>query len=342
LDIADGLTLPRLCTTTIRCGKIFIASQRILNFCGCALVYPPLNQQRGGFGMFAVVVGYAEKLKRNSVRMARVALNPKMERRAKFLLNQALIGEDPAIRIPEDSGWTRLAVGQLDGLEAAVRQVSAFAREWAADASRSPIRKSYLFNMMRPQEVLDHPAFLSIALDGGILAAVARYLGQAPCLQKFSIMRSPPNSSTDGSQLYHYDHRDSRQAKLFLNLCDVTDAAGPTHFLSAADSKRIDAKVGYRQDRYTDDQIYSAVPQSRVINTVGPAGTGFLIDTARCLHYGSRGNSTDRLVLLASYVRTNNVNRSDGCEVLDPIRKQLAAERYADDPLRSFALTASC
>jgi hypothetical protein len=115
----------------------------------------------------------------------------------------------------------------------------------------------------------------------GILAAVARYLGQAPCLQKFSIMRSPPNSSTDGSQLYHYDHRDSRQAKLFLNLCDVTDAAGPTHFLSAADSKRIDAKVGYRQDRYTDDQIYSAVPQSRVINTVGPAGTGFLIDTAR-------------------------------------------------------------
>ena len=221
-----------------------------------------------------------------------------------------------------------------------MRQVSAFAREWAADPARSPIRKSYLFNLMRPQEVLDHPAFLSIALDGGILAAVARYFGQAPCLQKLAIMRSPPNSSTDGSQLYHYDHRDSRQAKLFLNLCDVTEAAGPTHFLSAANSKRIDAKVGYKQDRYTDEQIYSAVPQSQVIDTVGPAGTGFLIDTARCLHYGSRGNSTDRLVLLASYVRTNNVNPSDGCEVLDPIRKQLAAEKYADDPVRSFALTA--
>ena len=39
--------------------------------------------------MFAVVVGYAEKLKRNSVRMARVALNPKMERRAKLLLEPA-------------------------------------------------------------------------------------------------------------------------------------------------------------------------------------------------------------------------------------------------------------
>jgi hypothetical protein len=59
----------RLCTTTIRCGKVFIASQRILNFRGCAFSVPPLNQQRGGFGMFAVVVGYAEKLKRNSVRM---------------------------------------------------------------------------------------------------------------------------------------------------------------------------------------------------------------------------------------------------------------------------------
>jgi hypothetical protein len=292
--------------------------------------------------MFAVVVGYAEKLKRNGVRMARVALNPKMERRAKFLLNQALTEDDPAVAIPEDTGWMRLAIDRLDGLDSAVRQTAAFACEWVSDASRSPIRKSYLFNMLRPQEVLDNPAFLSIALNGSILAAVARYFGQAPCLQRLAIMRSPPNSSTDGSQLYHYDHRDSRQAKLFLNLCDVTEEAGPTHFLSAADSKRIDAKVGYKQDRYTDEQIYSAVPQSQVINTVGSAGTGFLIDTARCLHYGSRGNSVDRLVLLASYVRTNNVNPSDGCEVLDPIRKQLAAEKYADDPLRSFALTACC
>ena len=63
--------------------------------------------------MFAVVVGYAEKLKRNGVRMARVALNPKMERQAKFLLNQALIEEDPAIAIPEDSGWTRPAGQQV-------------------------------------------------------------------------------------------------------------------------------------------------------------------------------------------------------------------------------------
>jgi len=292
--------------------------------------------------MFAVVVGYAEKLKRNGVRMARVALNPKMERRAKFLLNQALTEEDPAVAIPEDTGWMRLAVDRLDGLDGAVRQTAACAREWIDDASRSPIRKSYLFNMLRPQEVLDNPAFLSIALNGTILAAVARYFGQAPCLQKLAIMRSPPNSSTDGSQLYHYDHRDSRQAKLFLNLCDVTEETGPTHFLSAADSKRIDAKVGYKQDRYTDEQIYSAVARAQVINTVGSAGTGFLIDTARCLHYGSRGNSVDRLVLLASYVRTNNVNPSDGCEVLDPIRRQLAAEKYAGDPLRSFALTACC
>src|SRR5262249_47741582 len=123
--------------------------------------------------MFAVVAGYAEKLKRNGVRMARVALNPRMERRAKFLLSQALIEDDPAVRIPEDAGWIRLAVDRLDGLQGAVQQVSAFARDWAADPSRSPIRKSYLFNLMRPQEVLDHPVFLSIALNGTILAAVA-------------------------------------------------------------------------------------------------------------------------------------------------------------------------
>ena len=35
---------------------------------------PAAQPAAWGFGMFAVVVGYAEKLKRNSVRMARVVL----------------------------------------------------------------------------------------------------------------------------------------------------------------------------------------------------------------------------------------------------------------------------
>jgi hypothetical protein len=290
--------------------------------------------------MFDVLMGYAEKLKRNSIRLSRVVLNPKTERQAIRLLPRALRGENVAIRIAEEFGWTVVDFGNVDELTAAIREVSDKARVWAKDSSRSPTKKSYLYNMLRSQEILENPAFLSIALNDKLIAAVARYFGQVPCLQKLGVMRSPPNETTDGSQLYHYDHRDSRQAKLFLNLCDVSEEAGPTHFLSAPDSKRIDAKVGYKQDRYTDEQIYSAVPRSKVLNTVGKAGTGFLIDTARCLHFGSRGNSIDRLILLASYVRANNVNPKDGCEVLDPVRETLIAERYHDDPVRGFALSA--
>jgi hypothetical protein len=150
---------------------------------------------------------------------------------------------------------------------------------------------------------------------------------------------SPPNQTLKSSQLYHYDNRDTRQAKVFINLNDVTDASGPLHFIPARDCLKVDAKIGYSQERYTDEAVYSCVPESNVVVATGPAGSAFLVDTARCLHFGSRGNSLDRLVLMVSFARANAVQQGTGCETLDPVREQLANDRYADDPVRRFILT---
>jgi hypothetical protein len=163
-------------------------------------------------------------------------------------------------------------------------------------------------------------------------------MGQVPRLYNLTLWWSPPNQTAKGSQLYHYDHRDSRQAKLFINLSNVTEDCGPLHFLSAKDSRKVDAKVGYSQGRYTDDEVYSAVSQSSVVNTVAPAGSGFIVDTARCLHYGSRGNQLDRFILLASFARVNSVKPGKGCPVLDPVRSRLVRELYDSDPVRAIVL----
>jgi hypothetical protein len=110
-------------------------------------------------------------------------------------------------------------------------------------------------------------------------------------------------------------------------------------FLTAADSLKVDARVGYSQGRYTDEAVYSAVPQSNVITAVGAAGAAFVVDTARCLHYGSRGNLQDRFILMVSFARVNSANPGPGCRVLDPVRNRLAAEHYSGDPVRAFVLT---
>ena len=37
------------------------------------------------------------------------------------------------------------------------------------------------------------------------------------------------------------------------------------------------------------------------MKATGPAGKGLMLDTSRCLHYGSRGNTIERLVLMFQY-----------------------------------------
>jgi hypothetical protein len=71
---------------------------------------------------------------------------------------------------------------------------------------------------------------------------------------------------------------------------------------------------------------------------VAPTGSAFVVDTARCLHYGSRGNRLDRFILLASFARVNSVNPGKGCRVLDPVRERLVREFYDSDPVRALVL----
>lgn len=287
--------------------------------------------------MTSVALGYAHKAIRNGMRFGRTILRPSLERGAKRLKDQAVQRGSGLIRIAEEDGSVKFRASELSGVGHMLPSLLERAQEWKTDPTRV-VENEMPRNILKSQDLFDHREIMDIALHDDILAAVSEYMGQVPRLYNLFLWWSPPNQSARGSQLYHYDHRDSRQAKVFINLTDVTAESGPLHFLTPPNSLKVDAKVGYSQSRYTDEDVYSAVSRDDAIPAVGEAGTGFVVDTARCLHYGSRGNAIDRIILMASFARINSVNPGK-CRVLDPIRDRLADELYQSDPVRAMVLT---
>ncbi len=286
--------------------------------------------------MTSVAVGYAKKTFRSSVRFGRTLLRSSIERNAKRLADQAVGRGSGLIRMPEEDGYAGFPALDLSGVGGSILALRQLAEGWKSDVSR---RKNNMpINILQTDDLFEHRALIDLAVHDDILAAVTAYFGQVPRLYNLMMWWSPPNQAVEGSRLYHYDHRDNRQAKVFINLTDVTEDNGPLHFLSPADSRKVDAKVGYSQGRYSDEEVYTAVSKSDVKTAVGEAGRGFIVDTGRCLHYGSRGNRSDRFILLVSFARVNSAKPGKGCRVLDPVRERLVREFYDSDPVRAAVL----
>ena len=290
--------------------------------------------------MTGVIAGYAEKARRQTRRFVKVVGRYSLEREARALMRELGWPQGDQLRVPDETGFVRFNAAALPRMKAPLKRLCEIGAAWAADESRWINEKSWPRKLTKSHDLIAHPEILDVALHTDLLRAVAAYYGQVPRLYRLAVWWSPPNNSMQGSQLFHYDGLDSRQAKAFINLKDVTPEAGPLHFLGADQSAEFDAKVGYSQDRISDENVFSVFKPSDLHNTVGPAGEGFIVDTGRCLHYGSRGNSEGRLLFMVNYARVNCIDPGKGCPTLDPVREELVRTRYGDDPVRAFTLMA--
>lgn len=291
--------------------------------------------------MTSVAVGFAQKFIRNGLRSGRSLIRMPLERRAKRLTDTAIGRGTGRIKLLSDQGYGRFDANELASTPTTISELCKLGEAWKTDPDRIRDENKFPLNLLRSEDLFQHRAFVDLAVHDEIVAAIAEYMGQLPRLYNLTLWWTPPNQTAIRSQLYHYDHRDSRQAKVFINLNNVTKDSGPLHFLPAADCLKVDAKVGYSQGRYKDEDVYSAVPPGHVIATTGQPGSSYIVDTARCLHYGSRGNIHDRFILMASYARVNSVKPGPGCRVLDPVRGRLAKELYSSDEVKSFVLNTS-
>ena len=149
----------------------------------------------------------------------------------------------------------------------------------------------------------DHP-FVRYALQPGVLRILGDFMHDLPQLSDVLLTLSQPseNKPLSYSQLWHLDHDDKRVCKLFIYLTDVRDTMdGPLTFIPAPSSKPFRNTL---KSHMSDDKVFAKVGRSAVKEIVAPRLSSFIVNTARCLHMGSRIQSDrTRLLYTATYIQ---------------------------------------
>jgi len=171
--------------------------------------------------------------------------------------------------------------------------------------------KARLTHLLQKSDLAVYPEFLNFALAPKILAAAADYLGELPLLTAAFLWHSQPIVGTfSNSQLFHLDHDDIRQFKVFVYLSDVDDQSGPLTVLPAKLSNSIRDRLAYTRlpgkGKVPDDIMKPLIPEGGRKALTGPKGTIAFVDTSQVFHYGSRVASKDRYVLMLQYVTLTN------------------------------------
>lgn len=161
-------------------------------------------------------------------------------------------------------------------------------------------KASFLVLLKKDEELLAEPGIAEFALSDEMPGVVSDYLGGAPVLSQIKLWWSPPTETMLESQRYHFDAEDSTQLKVFLNVNEIGADAGAFTYLPAPASAKVPQRKRASQ-RLTDDVVDRHVGPGAAVKVVGPPGSVSMVDTSRRLHYGSRGNTVDRLIVMVQF-----------------------------------------
>jgi hypothetical protein len=147
----------------------------------------------------------------------------------------------------------------------------------------------------------DHP-FVRYALQPAVLRILADRMNTLPQLSDVLLTLSRPMTSEKltYSQLWHQDYDDKLVCKLFIYLTDVENTAdGPFTFI---DAKRSAPFRNRLKSHMPDEVVMAKAGPQAVREIIAPKLTCFIVDTAKCLHMGSRIKSGhSRLLYTATY-----------------------------------------
>ncbi|GLR85460.1 hypothetical protein [Bradyrhizobium iriomotense] len=149
----------------------------------------------------------------------------------------------------------------------------------------------------------DHP-FVRYAMQPAALRIIGDFMHDLPQLSDvlLTLSQPTPNQALSYSQLWHLDHDDKRVCKLFIYLTDVRDSAdGPFTFIPAGPSKPFRNTI---KSHMSDAQVFAKTGPNVVKEMIAPRLSSFIVNTARCLHMGSRILSEhNRLLYTATYIQ---------------------------------------
>jgi hypothetical protein len=250
----------------------------------------------------------------------------------------------PSSRMDRREGYALVEPAQLPGVDAIIPLALGLFEEKkrqlegsTGPASELHAKKwAFMRSVLNNRDLYEHPQLVDFALSDGLLSLVTNYLGTIPHLNRVDLLYSVAHGGDEAisSQIYHLDPEGRRQAKLFLNLRHVGPDEGPFTFIPASETARIVQAVKQRRSadedmqmaRYLDDELATVNGFDKAISVMGSPGSGVLVDTSRCLHFGSRVKpGTYRLCLYIQYCSS----REHG-NLFD-------VSRYASDPVRHLA-----
>lgn len=170
-------------------------------------------------------------------------------------------------------------------------------------------KKPFFFNLLEPADLEQNPELLTFAQSQPMRDAATGYLRTVPDLSGIGVFLSPANSSLEKSQQYHTDDVDTTQVKCFINCNEIGPRNGPFTFVTAdaSDAIRRRLKHSWRGPRLPDEEVTKNCGDDDIISLTGAPGSGVLVDTSRCLHYGSRCREGYRLVIMFQYTRRPNL-----------------------------------
>jgi hypothetical protein len=243
------------------------------------------------------------------VRAVKTIKAPVNHVRRRFIAAQATRHPAFVSRIEWASGYWRFGADELFGSQSVVAACNQIYDLSQNNTKAKASKKQFLVNILDDTYLNSFPEIFGFVLSPQILEIVADYFKSAPILCWICLYLSPVNNTEKSSQKFHLDTEDTTQLKLFLNVRDhPNEDFGPFTFYPAIITENIlrsSGRLYNPRGAFDDHAAFSASGGQQPLQLTGPPGSGAFVDTSRCLHFGSRGNRKERLMLMVQYAPHN-------------------------------------
>jgi hypothetical protein len=216
--------------------------------------------------------------------------------------------------IEPDKGFTVVDPSNEPTVQAAIECARLqFPGEWIRDNFSNPSKQDRLLSVDVDIRKSEHRPITDLAMSPSILSAVADYLTEPAVLFGAAVWFCPNTTTPDliGSQLFHCDRQDWRQAKFFIPIDPIDETCGPTSVVSATATRKFFGALKalgrpiHLKQRFSDEDVHR-LSGEREKALVGRPGTLLICDTNSCLHYGSRPAQKPKYHLVLQYASPYN------------------------------------
>jgi hypothetical protein len=224
---------------------------------------------------------------------------------------------------PRHDGYCIFDPGDIPGIDGLVeigREIHDARVDHEADRTEQLARKgqgkSPIIHLLKDEDFAARRDLMDIATSRPLAEIMSDYFGTVPRLDNIDLWVSRPNQQSVGSQQFHLDKPDRHYVSIFVNIFDVKEQNGPLTFLPADESTRVRQATGYERlyyhgdGRLEDTKLRGVSGAENLIRATGPAGAGAIVDTSECLHFGSRCETGERVVMIMTYMLAHKPGQS--------------------------------